>query len=161
MRRLVLILTLFALPAAANPLAGRSYIIEMSSSQMASGYANYLLPPLMQVMRGSGLTPRNGPGADVVVNIQTDSDVGQWVDGAEGQVWLYTISVTFGISPESHVIPYEGTPAFGIRAELMTPNPDRDDELACLIGLAGRTALKNYREGGGVFRTDGQSCLRK
>ena len=159
--RLVPLLCLIACPALANPLDGRSYIIEMSSSQMASGYAEYLLPPLLAVMGRSGLVPRNGPGADVVVNVVTGSDVGQWVDQAGEKVWLFTISVTVGISPEAYVIPYEGTPAFGVRADLMTPNPDREDELACLIGLAGRTALANYREGGGVLVTDGGACLRR
>ena len=97
--RLFALLALLPLPALADPLAGKSYIIEMSSSQMASGYGEYLIPPLARALAGSPMRPQNGPGADLVVNIVTDSDVGRWVEGAGGRVWLYTISVTVGISP--------------------------------------------------------------
>ena len=67
--------------------------------------------------------------------------------------------ITVGISPAAYVIPEDQTPAFGVRADLLTPNPDRDDELACLIKLAARTALANYAPTG-LFQTDGSSCLR-
>jgi hypothetical protein len=42
---------------------------------------------------------------------------------------------------------------------LMTPNPDRQDEMYCLIKLAARTALANYRPKG-IFPVDGSSCQR-
>ncbi|MCB2144583.1 MAG: hypothetical protein KDE02_18150, partial [Rhodobacteraceae bacterium] len=61
-----------------DTLRGKSYIIELSSSQYASGYGEYLLPPLLSVLDRSGMRAKNGPGADVVVNIVTDSDVGRW-----------------------------------------------------------------------------------
>ena len=148
-------------PAAADTLRGKSYIIELSSSQYASGYGEYLLPPLLSVLDRSGMLAKNGPGADVVVNIVTDSDVGRWTGAGAGREWIYTISATVGLSPESHVIPPDGTPAFGIRAVLETPNPDRQDEWDCLIALAARTAIANADPGKtGVRRTDGQSCLR-
>lgn len=133
----------FANGSAASPLDGKSYIIELSLSQYGSGYGNYLVPPLAKTMARSGLRAANGPGADVVVNIQTSSDVGKWIGTGASRIWMYEIAVTVGISPESYQIPFEGTPAFGVKAKLMTPNPDRDDELACLIGLAARTALAN------------------
>lgn len=162
MNRLCLAATLAALStsAAAGPLQGKSYIIQLSSSQSSSGYGAYLLPPLASVMRRSGLRAANGPGADLVINLETDSDVGQWMRDGGQRVWLYSISVTVGISPEFYEIPYEGTPAFGITARLKTPNPDRQDEMDCLIRLAARTALANYRSKG-VFPVDGSSCLRK
>ena len=47
------------------------------SVQYDSGYADYHVPPLATVMATSGMTSNGGPGADVVVNIITDSDVGQ------------------------------------------------------------------------------------
>ena len=147
------------LPAVADPLAGKTYIIEMSSSQMDSGYADYLIPPLAKALAQSPMKPKNGPGADVVVNIVTGSDVGRWVQTAEGRVWLYTISVTVGISPGETVLPYDGTPVFGARAELQTPNPDREDELKCLITLAATTALAEYRPKGRV-KVDGAACGR-
>lgn len=157
MPRLALAFALLASQAAADPLTGKSYIIQLSSTQYSSGYGNYLLPPLAKVMAQSGLKAKNGPGADVVVNVEPASDVGAWVGTGESRVWLYTVSVTVGISPEIYEIPYEGTPAFGITATLRTPNPDREDEMACLIGLAARTALKNYRPTG-IFNTDGSAC---
>lgn len=153
------LLSLAAAPACAGPLDGKSYIIELSSTQYDSGYGNYLLPPLAKVMARSGMRAQNGPGADIVANIQTESDVGQWLGKGTNRVWTYTLSVTVGLSPESYTIPFEGTPAFGVSARLKTPNPDRDDELVCLISLAARTALANYKPTG-HFVTDGSSCLR-
>jgi hypothetical protein len=162
MRRLCLATALAALAtaAAADPLKGKSYIIQLSSTQYSSGYGNYLVPPLASVLRKSGMRAVNGPGADLVINVETSSDVGQWAKLGAQKVWLYTISATVGISPESYSIPYEGTPAFGITAHLKTPNPDRQDEMDCLIKLAARTALANYRSSG-IFPVDGSSCMRK
>ena len=75
------------------------------------------------------------------------------------RVWLYTIAATVGISPESDAIPYEGTPAFGVRASLLTSNPDRQREWDCLITLAARTALQNCRPTG-LLAVDGSPCSR-
>ena len=146
--------------AVADPLTGKSYIIQLSSTQYSSGYGQYLMPPLASVMRHSGLRAQGGPGADLVVNIETGSDVGRWVGDGTGRVWIYTISATVGISPEAYTIPYDGTPAFGITATLETPNPDRQDEMDCLIKLAADTALANYRPKG-IFPVDGSACLRR
>ena len=158
--RPLLLLALLATPGHAGPLTAKSYIIQLSSSQYASGYGEYLVPPLYKVLQTSGMTATNGPGADVVVNVETGTDVGQWVGTGDQKEWLYTIFVTVGLSPETDDIPYEGTPAYGVTASLMTPNGDRTDELDCLIALAARTALANYRATG-ALQTDGQSCLRK
>ena len=144
----------------AGPLDGKSYIIEMSSSQAASGFEAYLLPPLFAAMEKSGLRAQNGPGADVVVNIQTGSDVGKWIGTGENRQWIYTRFVTVGLSPEDFPIPHDGTPAFGVKAQLRTPNPDREDELSCLIGLAARTALASYRPTG-LDVVEGAACARK
>ena len=133
----------------------------MSSSQSASSYAAYLIPPLAREIEKAGLKPvKPGPGADVVFNIVTHSDVGQWMETASGREWLYTLTITTGISPESYVIPFEGTPQFGVAVSLITPNADREDELACLIGLATREAIARYRPAG-MIKLSGQSCLRK
>lgn len=157
---LAAIALILAAPALAGPLDGKSYIVEISSSQSSSGYAEYLLPPLLAELARSRMRPAKGPGADVVVNIVTESDVGQWVGSGDARQWLYTVQITVGISPESYVIPQEGTPVFGIRARLMTPNSDREDELNCLTRLAARTAIRNYQPEG-IFTTDGSSCLRR
>ena len=159
MRALIAFLALLPVPALADPLTGKTYIIEMTSSQMASGYGEYLLPPLAKALAKSPMRPKNGPGADVVVNIVTGSDVGAWVRTEAGKVWLYTITVTIGISPGETVLPVDGTPVFGVRAALRTPNPDRYDELKCLIGLATKTALAEYRPKGQIT-VDGTACAR-
>jgi hypothetical protein len=150
-----------AAPAqASSPLDGKTYIIEMSSSQSASGYAEYLVPPLARAIDRAGLKAKGGPGADVVFNVITHSDVGQWIETAGGRQWVYTMTVTTGISPESYSIPFEGTPQFGVAARLITLNSDREDELACLIDLATREAIARYRPKG-IIEISGQSCLRK
>jgi hypothetical protein len=145
--------------AMAEGLTGKSYIIELSSSQYDSGYGAYLVPPLVRALDRAGLRSAGGPGADLVANIVTESDVGQWIGEGDAREWTHTVRITVGLSPESYVIPFEGTPAFGVTATLLTPNPDREDELDCLIGLAARTAIANYRPEGHL-RTDGSACLR-
>jgi hypothetical protein len=136
-------------------------MIQVSSSQSASGYGDYLLPPLMRVLGKSKLVPaRMGTSPDVIFNIVTHSDVGQWMETADGRAWLYTVTITIGISPESYAIPYEGTPQFGVAASLVTPNGDREDELACMIDFAAREAIARYRPNG-LIKLSGQSCLRK
>lgn len=146
---------------AASPLDGKTFIIQISSTQNDSGYSAYLLPPLGREIAKAGLKPvKPGPGADVVFNIVTDSDVGQWVETASGREWLYTVTITTGISPEDYVIPFEGTPQFGVAVTLITPDSDREDEFACLIGLATREAIARYRPKG-LIKLSGQSCLRR
>jgi hypothetical protein len=155
-----LILLPVAHPACAGPLTPRKYIIQMASSQVDSGYANYLVPPLAKVFDDAGFTPMRGPGADVVVNIVTASDVGQWMSTAKGRQWMYTVKITVGISPEDYDIPFEGTPQFGAELSLVTPNGDREDDLFCLITLAAKTAIAEYRPKG-LHRASGQACLRR
>lgn len=136
-------------------------MIEMSSGQSKSGYGDYLLPPLMRVLDKSTLTPaKMGTSPDVIFNIVTQSDVGQWMETAGGRAWLYTVTITVGISPESYVIPFEGTPQFGVAVRLVTPNGDREDELVCLIDLAAREAISRYQPKG-LVKLSGQSCLRE
>jgi len=147
-------------PAWAEPLSPKKYIIQMASSQVDSGYANYLVPPLAKAFDDAGFTAMRGPGADIVVNIITNSDVGQWTTTAKGREWMYTVKITVGISPENYDIPYEGTPKFGAEVSLVTPNGDREDELACLITLAAKTAIAHFRPEG-LYRASGQQCLRK
>jgi hypothetical protein len=132
----------------------------MASSQVDSGYANYLVPPLAKAFDDAGFTAMRGPGADIVVNIITNSDVGQWMATAKGKEWMYTVTIIVGISPEDYDIPYEGTPKFGAEVSLVTPNGDREDELACLITLAAKTAIAQYRPQG-IYKASGQQCLRK
>ena len=154
-----LALVCFACGAEAGPLDGKRFIVEVSSSQHASCYDRYLLPPLTRALRRAGLRPATSAAADVVVNVVTDLDVGQWIGQGADRAWTYTLVVTVGISPETHVIPLDGTPAFGVGARLLTPDGDRYDELSCLIGLAARTAVAHYRPEGALL-VDGSGCLR-
>lgn len=149
-----------ATSAAAGPLDGRSYIVELTSAQYGSGYGEHLVPPLAAALAGAGLRPARQGAADLVVNIVTAADHGRWMDTAGGHAWIHRVTVMVGISPAAHVIPPDGTPAFGVRARLLTPDPDRADELDCLIRLAARTAVANYRPAG-LFATDGAACLRR
>ncbi|MFM2282055.1 MAG: hypothetical protein RLZZ444_4286 [Pseudomonadota bacterium] len=146
--------------ALAGSLAGKTYIIEMSSSQSASGYAEYLVPPMVRALDAAGLKSKNGPGADLVVNLVTHSDVGQWMKTKSGREWIYTVRITAGISRPTYSIPYEGTPEFGAELTLLTPNSDREDELACMIGLAVKTAIAHYKPAG-RYKASGQQCLRR
>lgn len=167
MRRLVsitvacLVEALLPHPAqAASPLDGKSYMIEMSSSQSKSGYGDYLLPPLMRALNASSLKPaKMGTNPDVIFNIVTHSDVGQWMETSRGREWLYTQTITVGISPEAFSIPIDGTPQFGVAATLITPNSDREDELTCLVELSTREAIARYKPRG-IIKISGQSCLR-
>lgn len=145
--------------AVAGPLDGKNYVIELSSSQYASGYGNDLVPPLVSALAAAHMHATTNANAEFVVNIVTDSDVGQWIGQGEDRAWIYTVLITVGVSPVAYVIPDDGTPAFGVRARLLTPNPDREDELACLIKLAARTAVANYRPAG-LLQIDGTVCRR-
>lgn len=158
--RALILLALLASPAAADPLAGKSYIIQLSSSQYESGYGHYLVPPLAKVLKASGMQAKAGPGADLVANIETGGDTGRWVGAGAQKVWIYKVTATVGLSPESYNFPDDGKPQFGVRAVLETPNPDREDEMDCLITLAAQVALRDYRPKG-LEVVDGQGCLRK
>lgn len=149
-----------ATSAQAGPLDGKRYIIELSSSQYASGYGEYLVPPLAAVMARSGMRASGGPGEEIIVNVVPQSDTGRWVGTGEDREWLYEFSVMVGISPASHDLGLEGVPAFGVTATVMTPNADSDALLDCMIRLAARTALANYRPKGHLG-TDGSACLRR
>jgi len=146
---------------AASPLKGKSYMLEMTSSQSATGLSEFYVPPMAKALDAAGLTPKSGlgPGADVIVNLVYTYDVGKWVETAGGREWLYTIRFTAGISPEAYVIPNDGTPQFGVEAALVTPNPDREDEWRCLIRLAVSEAAARYQKAG-LIRISGQKCLR-
>lgn len=141
---------------------GRSYIVQLTGSQAASGFGNYLVPPLTQAMRKAGLRYRGDAGVEFAATVETGSDVGKWQGSGAGRAWLYTRFVTVGLSPADIDIEPEGrlTPSFWVKVQLVTPNEDRVDELNCLIALATRELAARYRPEGGVT-VDGQGCARK
>jgi hypothetical protein len=155
-------LALCAAPALADGVAkGTTYIIQLTSSQYDSGYGEYLVPPLAKALDRAGLRSKGGPGADLVATVDPRSDVGAWYSDAAGRNWLYTRTVTIGLSPASADVEPEGrlAPWFSVAARLRTPDEDRVDELDCLIALAVRTAVVRYRERGAVV-IDGGQCAR-
>lgn len=160
-----------ALLAAAVPAAAQqspefprraSFIIQVTSSQYASGLAEYLVPPLQKAFRKTGMRYVGKPGAQFAATVETGSDVGKWYgEGADAR-WLYERYVTVGLSPAEADIEPEGrlTPYFSVTAKLVTPNEDRVDELNCLISLATRELAARYVPKGGVT-VNGASCARR
>ncbi len=163
MKKLILsVVVFFAMGASlafAGPLSGKSYIIQMSSPQYKSGYAHFLVPPLSDALRKTDLIEKS-TGADIVVNVITHSDVGKWVKTGKGRQWLYTSSVTIGISPSTYEIPYEGTPQFGAKVSLLTLNADREGQVDCMIALGVKVAVEKYQPKG-IIKVDGSQCLRQ
>ncbi|WP_237151954.1 hypothetical protein [Oryzibacter oryziterrae] len=147
-------------PAAAgdNLLAGKSYILQLSSSQYDSGYGEYLVPPLAKSIAKTGMKAKGGPGADVVVNVVKQADHGAWYGKGAARRWLYRNEVTVGFSPESYDIPLSGKPQFGIKVTALTENEDRMDEYACMVDLAVRMAMSSYKPKG-LVKIDGQACV--
>ncbi|MCB1334683.1 MAG: hypothetical protein KDK26_13800 [Roseivivax sp.] len=165
----VLMLWLFvlcaALPVAAQQSAafprGGKFILHMTSSQDASGMADYLINPLADAFEKAGMRP-GGIDAPFAVSVETGSDVGQWYGKGDARQWLYKRFVTVGLSPAEIDIEPEGKlrPAFAVKTVLITPNEDRVDELNCLIALATRELAARYVPKGQVT-VDGQSCARR
>ena len=161
----VILCVIAAAAAQAGPSAfpaGGSYIIQMESTQVASGLAEYLVPPLVKAMDASGLIYRAGSGAEFAATLKTSSDVGKWFGAGGSRRWLYSRQVLVGLSPEGHA-PRSGEltsdPAFGVTVRLITENADRTDELDCLVDLAVKTLAARYRRTGRVA-VDGQSCKK-
>jgi hypothetical protein len=165
MRRAALAAALLAAgPAVAEGAfpKGESYVIQLTSSQYSSGLGEYLVPPLERAFRKAGLRYEGGPGAVWVATVDPKYDVGAWYGTGAGREWLYTRTVTVGLSPASMDVEPEGrlSPAFSISARLLTPDADRVDELECLIALAVRELAVRYKSTGHVA-VNGASCLRR
>ena len=140
---------------------GTTVIIQLKSTQLDSGLGEYLVPPLAKALRRAALRLMGGPGAELVATVESQSDVGAWVDTPAGREWLYTRTVVVGLSPAEADVEPEGrlAPWFSVGARILTPDEDRVDELDCLIALATREAVARYVERGQVI-VDGRQCLR-
>jgi hypothetical protein len=167
--RLAACLLALSLPAPASAQqasaefpAGRSYIVQLTSTQATSGFGEYLVPPLTRAFRKAGLRYDGSPSADFAATVETGSDVGAWYGKGAARAWLYDRTVTVGLSPASDPIDIAGrlVPAFAVTVHLRTPNPDRVDELECLIALATAELAARYRPRGKVA-VNGQSCARR
>jgi hypothetical protein len=157
---------LLALPAAAQHSAEfpgkRTYIVQLTSSQSASGLGEYLVPPLTRAFRKTGMRFEGGPGADFAATVESRSDVGSWHGTGDGRQWLYERLVTVGLSPADVDVEPQGrlSPSFAVSVRLVTPDADRVDELDCLIALATRELAARYRPTGQVT-VNGQGCARR
>jgi hypothetical protein len=140
----------------------KSYIIQLTSSQYSSGLGEYLIPPLTKAMRKTGMRYEGGHGAGYAATVEIGSDVGAWYGKGDAQEWLYQSTVTVGLSPADVDVEPEGrlTPSFSVTAKLLTPNADREDEMACLITLATREMAARYVPRGHVT-VNGAGCARK
>ncbi|WP_433990194.1 hypothetical protein SuNHUV7_15460 (plasmid) [Pseudoseohaeicola sp. NH-UV-7] len=159
-----------ALPALAQqspdfPRNGK-LIIQLTSSQFASGFGEYLVPPLVDAFQKTGMVYAYDFEADFAATVETGADVGKWYEADEtadvAEVWLYERFVTVGLSPAEMDIEPHGklAPSFSITVKLVTPDQDRVDELNCLIALATRELAARYKAKGHVL-VDGSSCARK
>lgn len=161
---LAVLLTASAAAAQRSPDFPRtkSYIIQLTSSQYSSGLGEYLIPPLTKAMRKTGMRYEGGPGAVYAATVEIGSDVGAWYGEGDAQEWLYQSTATVGLSPADVDIEPEGrlSPSFSVTAQLLTPNADREDEMACLIALATREMAARYVPRGHVT-VNGAGCARK
>ncbi len=141
---------------------GGSYIIQLTSSQYASGLGEYLVPPLDKAFRRTGMRYEGGPKAQFAATVQTESDVGSWHGTGDARVWLYERSVTVGLSPADVDIEPEGklSPSFSVTVRMLTPDADRVDEMNCLIALATGELSARYKPRGHVL-VNGSGCARQ
>ncbi|MGB3146315.1 MAG: hypothetical protein WBA91_01000, partial [Paracoccaceae bacterium] len=139
-----------------------SFIVQLSSSQYASGFGAYLVEPLTKAFRKTGLRYEGSPKADYAATIETGADVGRWYGEGDSALWLYERYVTVGLSPADADIEKAGkvSPSFSVTVRLKTPNEDRVDELNCLIALATAELAARYQPKGHVT-VNGESCARR
>lgn len=148
-------------PARAQFPAGRTYIIQLTSSQGSSGMGEYLVPPLKRAFDQAGLRYRPDAGAEYTASVTNAYDVGKWHGAAGGRSWLHTRTVTVGLSPAGADIDKGNrmVPHFSVSARLLTADADRVDELNCLVALATRELVARYRPRGQAT-IDGSACRR-
>jgi len=144
---------LLALPLAGRAEAagapvGRSYVVMMTQPQIASGLARYLVPPLVDALDRAGLVNAKGPGAEWVVSVETSSDHGSWLGSGESRRWRHDRRVAVTFAPNEGFPRKSTTDGFTVDARVVTADPDRVDEYRCLVDLAVKTAMAEWRRSG-------------
>jgi hypothetical protein len=146
-------------PASAGPLDGKTFVVQISALQNDVGYAEYLMRPLAKNLIKAGMRSTLKPPPDLVANVFWSGDGGSWHGSGAERAWRYRFSVTVGLSPDDYPIPFEGTPAFGVEAVVYSESSDNEETFICMMGLAARTAVANYRPTG-LLQVDGASCRK-
>ncbi len=138
---------------------GRSYVVMMTQAQIGSGLARHLVPPLTAALDRAGMVNAKGPTAEWVVSVETSADDGGWLGSGESRRWRHkgTVSVTF--APNEGFPRKPETATFTVDAKIVTADPDRPDEYRCLVDLAVRTALAQWRRSGRI-EVGGVECER-
>jgi hypothetical protein len=136
---------------------GRSYVVMMTQSQISSGIARYLVPPMVEALDRAGMTNAKGPSAEWVVSVESSSDHGAWLGSGESRRWRYkrTVSVTF--APNEGFPRKAETSTFTVDARVVTANEDRPDEFRCLVDLAVKAAMVGWKKSGRIA-IDGVAC---
>lgn len=136
---------------------GRSYVVMMTGSQISSGLARHLVPPLVDALDRAGMTNAKGPSAEWVVSVESSADHGAWLGSGESRRWRHkrTVSVTF--APNEGFPRKAETSTFTVDARVVTADTDRADEFRCLVDLAVKTAMARWKASGHVA-VDGIAC---
>jgi hypothetical protein len=136
--------------AAESGPKGRSYVVMMTQSQISSGLARHLVPPMVEALDRAGMTNAQGPSAEWVVSVDDGSDHGVWLGSGESRRWRYTRTVSVTFAPNRGFPRKADTPTFTVDARVVTADADRVNEFRCLLDLAVKTAMTRWKASGRV-----------
>lgn len=139
-------------PAAAAESApkGRTYVVMMTQSQIGSGLARHLVPPMTDALDRIGMVNAKGPTAEWVVSLESEADNGTWLGSGESRRWRHTRTVEVAFAPNEGFPRKPETRRFTVAAQVVTANPDRTDEFKCLVDLAVKTAFARWQSSGRI-----------
>lgn len=129
---------------------GRSYVVMMTQSQISSGLVRDLLPPMVDALDRNGMTNARGPSAEWVVSVDGSFDHGAWLGSGESRRWRHTRTVSVTFAPNEGFPRKATTSTFTVDARVVTADTDRMDEFRCLVDLAVKTAMTQWKPSGRV-----------
>lgn len=127
---------------------GRGYVVMMTQPQIASGLARHLVPPLTDALDRSGMINAKGPTAEWVVSVDSAADDGAWLGSGESRRWRHERTVSVVFAPNRGFPRSPDVPTLTVAAKVVTADPDRTDELRCLVDLAVKTAFARWSPSG-------------
>lgn len=136
--------------AAESAPKGRGYVVMMTQSQISSGLARHLVPPMVDALDRIGMVNAKGPTAEWVVSVESEADHGAWLGSGESRRWRHTRTVSVTFAPNEGFPRKPETRRFTVAAEVVTANPDRPDEFRCLVDLAVKTAFARWKASGRI-----------